>query len=42
MTESKQTTIAVSKPVHKELSYAKLDMQYDSFEDMLVDEILQE
>ena len=41
MNENEQTTIGVSKSVHRELSYAKLDKQYDSFEDMLVAEILE-
>lgn len=41
MTENGKTTIAVSKSVHKELAYAKLDNEYSSFEDMLVTEILE-
>ena len=40
MNEDGRTTIAVSKPVHKELAYAKLDRDYGSFEAMLVNEIL--
>jgi len=40
MNEEKKTTIAVSKGVHKDLSYEKLDSGYNSFEEMLVSEIL--
>ena len=35
-------TIAVSKPVHKELAYRKIEREYNSFEEMLVTEILNE
>jgi hypothetical protein len=40
MTGKQKTTIAVSKPVHKQLAYEKLDNEYSSFEDMFVNEIL--
>jgi len=42
MTEKERTTIAVSKGVHRDLSYEKLDSGYNSFEEMLVNEILNE
>jgi len=41
MNENEQTTIGVSKSVHRDLAYKKLDMQYGTFEEMLVAEILE-
>ena len=42
MKDEQKTTIAVSKPVHKQLAYQKLDCGYSSFEDLFVNEILNE
>lgn len=37
-----QKTIAVSPSVHKELAYRKIEKEYGTFEDMIVDEVLED
>ena len=40
MTE-RNKTIRLSKDVHKQLSIKKIELEYNSFEDMIVEEFLE-
>jgi len=42
MTEYDQTTIALSKKTHKKLAMKKIQLEYNSFEELIKNEILKD